>query len=1037
MSETDKKNTENTGNIENKSVKSKVIIGAIAAVALVVIGVALFFVFRKDDTKIESSSMRILRTVGEVKLEADGQSKTIMENMRLSSGNAITTGDKSLASIGLDDYKIINLEEKSRAEFYQDGKNLELNLTEGSLFFDIRKPLDDTENLDIKTSTMIVGIRGTSGYFFANKQKNEQYLIITDGHVVVKVEDPETGQLVDKEVGPGGMITTVVDENGKTKNIVIDKITDINDLPISLLREIANNADTMERICNATGFDAEKIIEIVESSTEDYYITEDTDPTPTPTPTGEVSDTDDGIEKIIVKEGELTEINIQDGTGGEGETIPGTPIEIIVENRDDLPGLVLNPTPTPTPAPVASTADGEGGGTTPTPTPTPGPTEEETDPTPSVTPPAEPTVAPTEEVVEEVTSWSIANGGSQVITVGDNSVTFNYSGVGESTASIERNGNDFKLEVNYEYSPTSSSMVKVNVSSGDSSMAPIYYACGSETFASTIPASAVTGDSVTISVESGVSSCSVNAASPIVYNCGASGNPDKNVSFQAKDSTGVMSLAYDSANNNVVFTPASGTPAATSKLGLYTSATETTTTLKYACANSKYTVPISALSASSYYLATSTPQEYTVGGSISSVEVPIGESTVTFNSNSDNTITILKDDGTITFSVDVPYGDLFYDIRVVDRVVDGESGQNFDYTRKAYMSSAGGNVTLDIPESSFGDYTNMTIYSSRDGSSDSGPSFNVVQCAKVTFANGKTIEFKRGSGEYDSYPISVMFPAYSSNPDFGADDIILGPSGYSPDSDNEYKVEADYGTSKKVSAGNIGGQCRMSGGCAFLDELTDGSTVTLTVTDFLPYTIGATSSAVIPVGNRSVTFANSNLEGDVTVTKDDGVIIISAECSSTPSDFYQISLSNLDASDGPIGCASWYKASTGTHSLRISEYSLSEYISDDTPIQWVISVQSNTASAVLKYDLCYAYVSRESGDDIEFCTDGPQATLAVNSDGNYVISGIREDATNLDFEFENQTAYSTSANGGSSIVSKTEFLRAIDTNSTAELLLAQ
>ncbi len=46
MNDTDKKITENT---DSKSVKSKVIIGAIAAVALVVIGVALFFVFRKDD----------------------------------------------------------------------------------------------------------------------------------------------------------------------------------------------------------------------------------------------------------------------------------------------------------------------------------------------------------------------------------------------------------------------------------------------------------------------------------------------------------------------------------------------------------------------------------------------------------------------------------------------------------------------------------------------------------------------------------------------------------------------------------------------------------------------------------------------------------------------------------------------------------------------------------------------------------------------------------------------------------------------------
>lgn len=41
---------------------------------------------------------------------------------------------------------------------------LELYVRSGSLFFDVTEPLEEDESMDIRTSTMAVGIRGTSGW---------------------------------------------------------------------------------------------------------------------------------------------------------------------------------------------------------------------------------------------------------------------------------------------------------------------------------------------------------------------------------------------------------------------------------------------------------------------------------------------------------------------------------------------------------------------------------------------------------------------------------------------------------------------------------------------------------------------------------------------------------------------------------------------------------------------------------------------------------------------------------------------------------
>ena len=103
--------------------KKKIII--IAAVALlVVIGLIIFLANRGG---ISATTMRVIRLEGNVSLQENGVLKAIKENLRLVSGNTIDTSESSTVSIGLDDSKIVTMDELSSAEFKLQGLGTTLN----------------------------------------------------------------------------------------------------------------------------------------------------------------------------------------------------------------------------------------------------------------------------------------------------------------------------------------------------------------------------------------------------------------------------------------------------------------------------------------------------------------------------------------------------------------------------------------------------------------------------------------------------------------------------------------------------------------------------------------------------------------------------------------------------------------------------------------------------------------------------------------------------------------------------------------------
>ena len=110
-----------------------------------------------------ANEMRLQNYEGEVYLlDEDGNARSLMENVRFNSGESLSTGAKAMASVSLDATKILTLDSMTRVTFTNENNHMTLTLSSGRLLLDVQKKLAENETFDIQTSTMTVGIRGTT-----------------------------------------------------------------------------------------------------------------------------------------------------------------------------------------------------------------------------------------------------------------------------------------------------------------------------------------------------------------------------------------------------------------------------------------------------------------------------------------------------------------------------------------------------------------------------------------------------------------------------------------------------------------------------------------------------------------------------------------------------------------------------------------------------------------------------------------------------------------------------------------------------------
>ena len=170
---------------------------------------AIFFVFSLTGPlavaadSAAADTLRLEKTEGTVALtNKSGKELTILSSMKLFNGYGLETKLASYAWLSLDGTKAVKIDAGSKAEVRESGKKLEVNMKTGSLYFSVTAPLKEDESLNIRTSTMVTGIRGTCGWINVLGDKISEIYIL-EGEVIVTSFDPLTGESVTDKVSAG------------------------------------------------------------------------------------------------------------------------------------------------------------------------------------------------------------------------------------------------------------------------------------------------------------------------------------------------------------------------------------------------------------------------------------------------------------------------------------------------------------------------------------------------------------------------------------------------------------------------------------------------------------------------------------------------------------------------------------------------------------------------------------------------------------------------------------------------------------------
>ena len=202
-------------------------------------------------------SMQLTKTSGTVTIsKSNGTNVTVRSGMRLYNGYHVTTAEKSYAWISLDHAKLIKVDASSSAEVRKNGDQLEVNVAYGSVFFEVTEKLNSNETLNISSSTMTVGVRGTSGWVRVTDQWVTQVCLL-EGTAQCAVADPVTCQLKSARLSGGDVARCVVypqDRVGDKCDILMEQQT-TGGIPGFVLTELTENAELCDKILDDSGLD--------------------------------------------------------------------------------------------------------------------------------------------------------------------------------------------------------------------------------------------------------------------------------------------------------------------------------------------------------------------------------------------------------------------------------------------------------------------------------------------------------------------------------------------------------------------------------------------------------------------------------------------------------------------------------------------------------------------------------------------------------------------------------------------------------------
>lgn len=213
------------------------------------------------EESVSASSMRLSYTEGNVKVYGGGGKESpVIKDMRLHSGYSLSTEQDSYAGILLDEDRAVKMDALSKGELRKRGKKLELLLSEGGLLCDVGKPLEADETLNIRTATMITGIRGTVLFVKVIDQYTSMVYVM-EGSVSLRGTNPNTGDERTADIMKGQKgIVTAGRERLEGQNVIVetDGFTK-EEIPGYVLVAVAGDSGLADRL-RAAGWDVDWMI---------------------------------------------------------------------------------------------------------------------------------------------------------------------------------------------------------------------------------------------------------------------------------------------------------------------------------------------------------------------------------------------------------------------------------------------------------------------------------------------------------------------------------------------------------------------------------------------------------------------------------------------------------------------------------------------------------------------------------------------------------------------------------------------------------
>ena len=198
-----------------------------------------------------ATSMHLVKSQGQVAVtDGEGEAVELIEQLGLYDGYQVDTQTDSYAWIDLDQVKLTKMDAASEIGIRKDGKELEITVHTGSLFFNVTEPLAEDESMNIRTSTMVAGIRGTCGWVMV-EDENHMWVWLLEGTVECAILDADGNVVISDTVAAGERAELQRDENGECTIVVGD--FDYSEIPDFVLPEAEAAAENETAAGEAAG----------------------------------------------------------------------------------------------------------------------------------------------------------------------------------------------------------------------------------------------------------------------------------------------------------------------------------------------------------------------------------------------------------------------------------------------------------------------------------------------------------------------------------------------------------------------------------------------------------------------------------------------------------------------------------------------------------------------------------------------------------------------------------------------------------------